>query len=190
VAVLMIIELPGATTAMYDQVNEQAGISQENLPEGLISHQAGATDDGILIADVWESEEALERFTREQIGPILERMGVPPAKPRVFPVHSHIEKGQGDRAGVMLVIESDGFSPGDYDAVTSKMDAHRGDGSNHPSVTHIAAVSDGGMVFVDVWDSPESFGRFAEEQLGPASAGANLPELEPRFVPVHNRFAR
>jgi hypothetical protein len=43
------------------------------------------------------------------------------------------------------------------------------------------------MVFADVWDTPESFGRFAEEQLGPAaeSAGVDVASLEPRFVPVH-----
>jgi hypothetical protein len=90
-----------------------------------------------------------------------------------------------------VVIESDGFRPGDYDSVTAEMDAHAGDGSNHPAVSHIAAVSDDGMVFVDVWDSPESVGKFVEEQIGPATAatGTDLGQVEPRFVPVHNRFS-
>src|SRR5437868_6025504 len=136
----MIMELPGATTEMYDQVNEEAGISQANLPEGLISHNAGATDGGLMIVDVWESEDAFQRFARDTIGPVLERAGVPPVEPRVLPVHNMIEKGAGNDPRVMLVIESDAFTPEGYDALTSKMPAHEGDGSNHLAVSHVAAV--------------------------------------------------
>ena len=47
------------------------------------------------------------------------------------------------------------------------------------------------MVFVDVWDSPESVGDFFEENVNPATAatGTDLGSAEPKFVPVHNRFA-
>ena len=66
------------------------------------------------------------------------------------------------------------------------MDGHSGDGSSHPAVSHVAALTDGGgMVFVDVWDSAESFGRYAEETIAPASEGDEMPALEPRFVPIH-----
>ena len=168
------------------------GINPDALPEGLISHVAGPTDSGMLVVDVWESPEALERFAKERLGPVLAELGAPAGtEPRVFPVHNHIRQGSGTDAGVIVVIESDGFGPDDYDHVTAEMDAHAGDGSSHPAVSHIAAVSDDGMVFVDVWDSPESVGAFFEEQIGPATAatGTDLGEVEPRFVPVHNRFA-
>jgi hypothetical protein len=184
----MVLELPGVTTEDYDRVQEIMFAKDPEQPEGLISHVAGPTDDGVLIIDVWESEDDLNRFVHERVGPAMQQVGAPQAQPRVLPIHAHIPHGKGTDAGVILVIESDGFRPADYDAVTAKMDAHAGDGSNHPAVSHAAAVTDGGMVFVDVWDSPESFGRFAEQQLGPAAAGADLPAVEPRFVPVHNRM--
>ena len=71
------------------------------------------------------------------------------------------------------------------------MDAHAGDGSGHPAVSHIAAITDDGMVFVDIWDSPESAGRFVDEKVGPAAddVGTDFGDMQPRFVPVHNRFA-
>jgi hypothetical protein len=137
---------------------------------------------------VWESEEDLNRFVTEQVGPAMQQVGAPQAEPRVLPVHNLIRQGAGTNPGVILIIDSDGFTPDDYDGVTGKMEAHRGDGSNHPAVSHVAALTDNGMVFVDVWDSPESFGRFAEEQLGPAAAGVSIPPMEPRFVPLHKRI--
>jgi hypothetical protein len=53
-------------------------------------------------------------------------------------------------------------------------------------VSHLAAdLPSGDVLVIDVWGSPEEFGRFAEEQIMPATGGA-LGAVEPRFVPVHN----
>ena len=89
---------------------------------------------------------------------------------------------------MIVLIEIDGFRPETYDELVAAMDAHAGDGSGHPAVSHVAAQTAEGMVIVDVWDSPESFGRFAEEQITPAAQSADMPPLEPRFVPVHNHI--
>lgn len=87
-----------------------------------------------------------------------------------------------------MIIESDEFGPELYDRLIARMPAHAGDGSAHPAVSHVAALAEGGMVFVDVWDSPESFGRFAGEAIAQAAEGEDVPALEPRFAPVHNRL--
>jgi len=185
--ILMLIEVPGASTEAYDRVNELAEVqAAADAPDGLISHACAVTPDGLLIADVWESEAALNRFFEERLGAALAQVGLE-AQPRIMPVHALIPHGAGTEANVLLVWESDGFTPAAYDAITSKMAAHLGDGSGHPGVSHVAATTDGGMVFVDVWDSPESAGRFVETQIAPA-AGGELPVGEPRFMPVHNRI--
>jgi hypothetical protein len=188
-SVLMLLEMPGATTDQYAQVNEAMGIGGEaDAPEGLVEHVVGIADDGLIVADVWESEEALGRFAEERLRPALEKAGVaggPPA--RVHPVHNRLE-GAGTEANVLLIVEIDD-GPDVYDRVTSKMDAHTRDGTSHPSVSHTAAKTDtGGVLVVDLWASPEEFGGFAEEQIGPAAAEAGMGPLEPRFVPVHNRI--
>jgi hypothetical protein len=192
-AVMMIAELPGTSTAQYDRINETLGIKGPgDEPDGLIQHVVGETGDGLLIVDIWESPEHMERFFTEGGGAqAIAEAGAPPIEPRVYPIHNAIRSGAGTDANVFLLIDADGFGTDLYDSITANMPAHSGSGSSHPAVSHFAADrGDGGMVFVDVWDSPESFGRFAEEQLGPASGGMDMTPLEPRFVPLYNRFAR
>jgi hypothetical protein len=190
-AVLMIMELDGMTTDDYEAVNQAMGIDEDNLPDGLIQHAAGPTDDGgLLIVDVWDSPEDLERFVQSKLGPAMEQTGIESqGAPRVHPVHNHFQGG-GQEGNVILLFETPGFNPQHYDEVTAKMDAHEADGTGHPAVSHTAAVTDDGMVFVDIWESGEAAGKFVEEQVGPAaaSAGHDLGDVQPKVVPVHNRF--
>lgn len=186
----MMLEFDGYTVEQYEQVNESMGIEgDEDAPDGLISHVCAITDGGVAVTDVWESQEALDRFFESRLGEALREAGVQPSQPRILPVHNLIAQGAGTEAGVLMIIESDAFTTEIYDLLTAKMPAHAGDGSGHPAVSHVAALNDaGGMVFVDVWDSAESFGRFAETALAPAAEGVDMPALEPRFLPVHNRL--
>lgn len=187
-AILMVLDAPGMSTETYDQINSSMGIhGDEDAPAGLISHTCGVDDAGIVVADVWESEDALNRFFEDRLGAALAQAGAADSQPLIMPVHNVIRKGAGTHAGVLLIWDADGFTPDGYDAITANMDAHAGDGSNHPGVSHAAAVRDGGMVFSDVWDSTESAGRFVETHIAPA-AGGELPAGEPRFARVHNRM--
>jgi hypothetical protein len=47
-------------------------------PKGLVVHLAGPTDEGVRIIDVWESEEAWERFRAERLAPAIAALGGPP----------------------------------------------------------------------------------------------------------------
>jgi heme-degrading monooxygenase HmoA len=189
-AVMMIAELPGVTADQYDAVNAKLGLPKDGEPEGLIQHLAGPTGDGWIVVDVWESLEQFERFFGEGgAAEAIAEVGAPPVEPRVLPLHNMIRQGAGTEANVFLVIEAEGFTPEMYDELTSKMPAHAGDGSSHGAVSHAAARANGGMVIVDVWDSPESFQRFAEEQIAQADADLDLSTMDTRVVPVHNRFA-
>jgi hypothetical protein len=71
------------TQAQYDQVrNEVAG---DTPPPGALYHVAGPTDNGWCVVEVWESQEALERFVEEKLQSALQRAGIS-TQPRVFPV--------------------------------------------------------------------------------------------------------
>jgi hypothetical protein len=188
-AILMLLDLDGATVEQYEQDLERMGIrGDEDAPDGLVSHVCAVGDGGLIIADVWESQEALDRFFESRLAGALQEAGVQQGQPRILPVHNTIVQGAGTEAGVLMIIESDEFGPDLYDRLTARMPAHAGDGSAHPAVSHVAALAGGGMVFVDVWDTAESFGRFAGEAIGPAAEGEDVPALEPRFAPVHNRL--
>src|SRR5581483_6960557 len=134
----------GATEEQYHGANDQMGIrTNADAPDGLISHVAARTDDGVLVVDVWESEEKLGRFFDERLGAALAANGIDAGEPTIMPVHNLIEKGAGSAANVLVLVEAEGFGPETYDAMTASMDAHVTDGSSHPAVSHVAATRDG-----------------------------------------------
>jgi hypothetical protein len=188
-AVMLIADVPGGTTDLYDRMNEEMGVrSQADLPAACLSHVAGATDDGLLVVDVWESPEELGRFMESRLAPAARKQGMPEFTPRILPVHNRIAAGKGTDAGVIIMIALHGLSTDDYDALTAAMPAHIADSSGHPAVSHTAAVDGDSVVVVDVWGSIDEFVNFAENEIAPA-AGGQMPPIDPRVVPVHN-YAR
>ena len=83
------------TKEQYEEVGARLtdGGSLNSLTDwstgGVLSHAAGLTDDGWRVVDVWESEEAFQRFG-EVIGPILQEVGVP-GEPKLFPLHNFVK---------------------------------------------------------------------------------------------------
>ncbi len=65
-AVCLIFEGPGVTQAQYDQVRNEVAPG-DHVPEGAILHIAGPTETGWCVVEVWESEEALQRFSQEKL---------------------------------------------------------------------------------------------------------------------------
>jgi hypothetical protein len=105
-------------------------------------------------------------------------------QPKIMPVHNHLE-GRGSEAGVIVIVQVPGLGADDYDRITADLPAHSGDGSDHPGVSHVAAIGPDGLYIVDVWASEDEFGRFAEAELAPR-AGDRFSELRTRFARVRN----
>ncbi len=186
-AIVMRMYVPGGTVEQYEQVNEALRITgDDTAPEGLILHVAGDSEDGFLIIDVWESEEALQRFFEEDgLGAALAQAGMPEVKPDIHQLHNMIPQGGGSEANVIVEIEVDADSDV-YDEIAGQMPSHQGDDSDHPVYAHIAAVTaDGKMYIADIWESAEAFGAFANAEIAPA-AGDRLGEIQPKMTPVHN----
>ena len=58
--------------AIYERI--QAALVERlggGTPEGLIAHLVIQRDSGLRYIDVWESEEASERFTEEHLHPVV-----------------------------------------------------------------------------------------------------------------------
>jgi hypothetical protein len=175
--VLIVIELVGATAAQHDAVEEKLDSGPDNPPPGLISHTAAVGPDGLVIADVWDSAEDAQTFFA-QLGPALEEAGISPAQPSITPVHHHVT-GTGEDAAVVMVVEFDGMTTDDYDAVAADIPD-----DTHPAVMHVVGVSDSGLIVVDVWGSREEFAAFADAELAPR-IGERLGDVTPRIADVH-----
>ena len=88
VAMLQMAEM--FTKEIYDQVSEKmfghTDMRPEEAPEGLILHSAGQGDRGWYVYDIWESQEAFERFSDEKLMPaIKEVMGDVQPEPDAAP---------------------------------------------------------------------------------------------------------
>jgi hypothetical protein len=73
-AIVVIQEPPIQISAeMYDATTSRLGID-DDPPDGLIAHTAGADRDGKWrIIDVWDSQDAFDRFRGERLGPAIEQ---------------------------------------------------------------------------------------------------------------------
>ena len=78
-AVLMVLEIPGATVEQYEKANELMGIrGDEDAPEGLIEHIAAFDGNGMFALDVWESEAAFNAFAEARLMPVVKgELGIP-----------------------------------------------------------------------------------------------------------------
>jgi len=56
--------------------------------EGLLVHAAGQSSDGFRVVDVWESEEACQRFG-EVLQPILQEVGITDP-PELYPADAFV----------------------------------------------------------------------------------------------------
>lgn len=79
----------GFTPEQYNQVIKDLEAAGKENYAGRLCHIAAQQPDGLLVTDVWESEEALNMFS-ETLVPILQKNGVTPAQPILFPLHNLI----------------------------------------------------------------------------------------------------
>ena len=81
----------GFKPEQYRQVLKDLEAAGKEKYEGRLLHIAAQQSDGLFITDVWESKEALDRFS-ETLVPIMIQNGVTPAQPILHPVHNIITK--------------------------------------------------------------------------------------------------
>ena len=81
----------GFMPEQYNQVIKDLEAAGKEKYAGRLCHIATQQPDGLLVTDVWESEEALNKFS-ETLIPILINNGVTPAQPILRPLLNMITK--------------------------------------------------------------------------------------------------
>src|SRR3954451_6349469 len=95
-AVGFILDFPGGTAEQYDQVVARMELGGHMAPGGSF-HAAGPSADGWRVVDVWDSDEAFQRFAEEKIGPITQEVGLP--EPKITRIEEHRIGDQRDQGG-------------------------------------------------------------------------------------------
>ena len=86
-AIGVLSQVEGVTPDLYDQVNAKLG---DDLPEGNTFHATGFAGSKMVIFDVWESREQLERWENEVLRPAIQEVAgdnAPTPEQDVFELH-------------------------------------------------------------------------------------------------------
>jgi hypothetical protein len=81
---------PSITAAQYDEIIRRLDAAGAGKPGGRLYHACFGSSDKVQVFDIWESQQAFEKFG-ETLMPILQEIGVDPGKPMVEPVHNLIQ---------------------------------------------------------------------------------------------------
>ncbi len=89
-AFAMMFDVPGGTQQQYDQSAEMLRQRGVTLPvTGQLLHLVGPSEGGWRTIDVWESQEAADRFFQEHLAAVFAEIGMTTdVQPQVFPVHA------------------------------------------------------------------------------------------------------
>lgn len=85
---------------------------------------------------------------------------------------------------ITAVFEISEMTQQQYDQVIRDLDAN-GLGAPNGRLHHVASAGERGMFIVDLWESEELLGRFAE-RLSPIITATGATPAEPRIFQVHN----
>jgi hypothetical protein len=78
------------TVQKYDKTIKDLIAAGVGNPSGRLYHVVTLQPVGMLVTDIWESEESLNKFS-ETLIPILKKNGVTPAKPTLLQVYNIIK---------------------------------------------------------------------------------------------------
>lgn len=74
-AIGMLFDGSGVTRAQYEQVSKEVAPGNR-LPAGMLYHAAGPIPNGWRVIEIWESQEAADRFFQEKLGAALQRANI------------------------------------------------------------------------------------------------------------------
>jgi hypothetical protein len=85
---VMLMEWTGVTTDQYNQIMRNLDLDK-NTPPGAMFHVAGFTSGTLRVLDIWESQQAFERFQKERLTAAVQKAGIT-TQPKVqfFPAHN------------------------------------------------------------------------------------------------------
>ncbi|MCA1674431.1 MAG: antibiotic biosynthesis monooxygenase [Actinobacteria bacterium] len=84
---------------------------------------------------------------------------------------------------ITAVFEVPGMNADHFDKILAALD-DVGQAQPDGRLFHVASPTDGGWLVVDVWESEEKLGAFADI-LMPIIAGVGVTPPQPRIAPVH-----
>jgi hypothetical protein len=85
---VMSLEWPGLTPDQYNQIMRALDFDKKPA-DGEVLHVAGFAGGTLRVFDIWESQQAYEKFQKERLAAILQKVGVS-GQPKIefYPLHN------------------------------------------------------------------------------------------------------
>jgi hypothetical protein len=95
----LVMRFTGVGADKYDEVMRELDLplhdnDNANWPAGIISHVAGATQDGWCVVDTWDTQAAFDKFMTDKLGPITQKLGLPAPDVTPFQVYNAYRHGR------------------------------------------------------------------------------------------------
>jgi quinol monooxygenase YgiN len=88
-AVLALITMKGDPDDLLDRYDRSAAEVTEVEEDGLILHSIAPTDEGVVMADVWDSRETLEKYmSHPDFVSMLDRFEFPEPEVTLYDIHN------------------------------------------------------------------------------------------------------
>lgn len=86
-AILVIFTGPGVDKSRYEELRKEVDW-EHRPPAGVVFQAAGFDKTGIRVADVWESQQALDDFLNKRLLPALRKLKIPAPQVDIYPAYS------------------------------------------------------------------------------------------------------
>lgn len=88
-AIGVYVQNEGFTLDKYNEALKKLEAAGAGAPQGRTYHFAFGDENHVLVFDIWESQEAFEKFG-ETLVPVLGELGITLAQPMVSPIFNTI----------------------------------------------------------------------------------------------------
>ena len=90
-AISIYVNPASLTAAQYDDIGGRLDAAGAGKPAGRLYHACFGSGDKLQIFEIWESQQASDKFRETLLMPILQEVGLDPGQLMVEPVHNLIQ---------------------------------------------------------------------------------------------------
>ncbi|RAK60742.1 hypothetical protein DJ021_13455 [Phenylobacterium hankyongense] len=89
--------------AKYDAIIEQLDL-ERSPPPGAMTHTCGFDENGICVADVWNTREDFEAFMTDRLAPVFAKLNLDMERPAIIDVYAMSATDAVDRYKPALAV--------------------------------------------------------------------------------------
>ena len=86
--VLVLFDHPDVRKEQYETLRREVNWERQFAEGGMFHAAAFDEKGGIHVADVWESQQALDAFVANRLMPVMQKHNMPQPNVQVFPTHN------------------------------------------------------------------------------------------------------